>query len=130
MPEASPSTLRTATVLAALALAVLATIGFIRSRATQRLSIEDKANLSALAHRICTSAAARECPLEWDGGSRGFARLPPQAGRPLASREQVRSALGATGWTESRPRDAWSFDNGKYGVSLVPASGAIVLAPL
>ena len=121
---------RTFLAFGAFALVVVAAMAFIKSQSTHRLSIEDKANISALANRICKSASANNCPIEWGGNDKGFAKLLARTGKPVVSLEQVRGVLNAPPWVESTTRDGWSLDNGKYSVTVVPSSGDIVILPL
>jgi hypothetical protein len=129
MNSSAPSRTQLLLVGFGFSLVVVAAILFIRSKSTVRLSIEDKVNVSSLANRICKSASLSSCPIEWVAHGKGAAMLVGQSGKPVASPEQVRVALPPPQWAES-PGPDWSFQNGKYSVSVSPSSGAILVAPL
>ena len=117
-------------VLGAFALVVFAAIWFIKSRSTARLSVEDKVNISALANRICKAAASSNCQIAWGGKEKGFGEIVGQAGRPVASREQVRGILSVQQWPEQETPSGWVFSNGKYSITYAAGSGSIVITPL
>ncbi|MBO9685580.1 hypothetical protein [Roseateles chitosanitabidus] len=119
---------RALVALIVLALGVVAAIVFLRAKPGATLSIEDKVNLSAVAHRICKAAAVDTCPISWVSDGKGGAAIAGQVGRPIASREQLRGVLPAPQWRESAD-EATVFRNGKYAVSIEAATGVILIAP-
>ena len=130
MKAVSKSTAVALLVIGVFALGVVAAISFTKSRTTHHMSIEDKVIISGFANRICKSANLSNCPIEWGGKDKGFAKLPALASKPIASLEQVRRVLSAPQWSESASQNGWSFSSGKYSVALVPGSSEIVFTPL
>lgn len=116
----------------AIVLVLVAALLLVNRRGAYRFSIEEKVNISALANRICKAAAAASCPIEWGGTQQGFGTLAKRGTNPVATLEQIRSALASSmpKWSEAVTSDSHVFTNGRYSVAYSLGNGNIVITSL
>lgn len=120
---------RATVIFLPLVAAVVATVALARSKPTDRLSTEDKANISSIAQRVCKASRAERCPVDWsthDGKTGAVVSLP---GQPVASMAEVQTMLAPDKWEPTWTKSGWLLLSDRYEIEYFILGTVFHVAP-
>lgn len=100
---------------------------FVKAPIRYSFSAEHKAEMQALAERVCAAGKTQPCQVEFTGKNKWLAVIPGSGLLAAASPEQLRNEFRQPEWAESTDFGEIHFSNGTYTISSSPKVGSITI---